>query len=74
MSEPLLPPPAQDNSTPTPQPTPTRITAPASRRFSIKLNDDILLACEDQAQSQGLELESWVEQTCNDALAGYLGV
>ena len=54
---------------PTPLPSP-RLDSPVS----FRLDSDIRLACEDQAQAQGMEFDLWLQQTLNEALHGYLGI
>lgn len=56
--------------TPSPLPRPSHLDSPVS----FRLDPDIRLACEDQAQAQGMGFDQWLEQTVNDALRGYLGI
>ncbi len=41
---------------------------------TFQLDQDMLLAAEDQATSQGLSLADWLQQALNDALRSYLGI
>ena len=41
---------------------------------SFRLDSDIRLACEDQAQAQGIPWQDWLQQTMNDSLRAYLGI
>lgn len=52
---------------------PARAASPG-QLVQFVLDQDILLACEDQARSQGLDFSAWLQQTGNDALRAYLGV
>lgn len=55
----------------TPSPLPSaRLDSPVS----FRLDSDIRLACEDQAASQGIPFEQWLQQTVNDALRMTLGI
>lgn len=40
---------------------------------SFRLDPDLRLACEDQAQAAGHPFEEWLQQTINDSLRAYLG-
>lgn len=43
-------------------------------RVQFTLDSDIRLACEDQAQAQGIPFGEWLQQTVNDALRAQLGM